>query len=144
VSFEVTLKKGMSTSKRTLVVELHKHVVTQLMGTSGAERKVNPCREYARMKRKGAEMEVILDDGHGHRRKKYVTFRSAQEALSFEQLLTLDNAVGDQLRATTSTSTTGSPARPRRTRRRRSPGTRRSPSASPRRRSTTSRRRAPP
>ncbi|KAH8047024.1 phosphatidylinositol-3,5-bisphosphate 3-phosphatase [Aureococcus anophagefferens] len=58
VSFEVTLKKGMSTSKRTLVVELHKHVVTQLMGTSGAERK---------------------------------------EALSFEQLLTLDNAVGDQL-----------------------------------------------
>ena len=97
VSFEVTLKKGMSTSKRTLVVELHKHVVTQLMGTSGAERKVNPCREYARMKRKGAEMEVILDDGHGHRRKKYVTFRSAQEALSFEQLLTLDNAVGDQL-----------------------------------------------
>ena len=97
VSFEVTLKKGMSTSKRTMVVELHKHVVTQLMGSSGQERKVNPCREYARMKRKGTEMEVILDDGHGHRRKKYVSFRSAQEALTFEQLITLDNAVGDQL-----------------------------------------------
>ena len=53
----MVLKKGMSTSKRTLVVELHKHVVTQLMGSNGTERKTNPCREYSRMKRKGTELD---------------------------------------------------------------------------------------
>lgn len=98
VSFEVTLKKGvMSSVKRALVVDLHKHVVTQLMG-KGGERKSIPCREYARLKRNGAEMQVVLDDGRGHRRNKWMVFRSAAEALKFEQVLRLDKASGDHMR----------------------------------------------
>lgn len=98
VSFEVTLKKGvMSSVKRGLVVDLHKHVVTQLLG-KGGDRKSIPCREYAKLKRKGAEMQVVLDDGRGHRRNKWMVFRSAAEALKFEQVVRLDQASGDHMR----------------------------------------------
>jgi len=91
VSFEVRMRKGVATSrKRVFVVELQRHVLTQLL--SGEHRKVVPLRDYASMNRKGCELECILDDGRGHRRRKVVVFQTPAEAETFQALVTLDNS----------------------------------------------------
>ena len=74
-----------------------RHVVTQLLGNSGQEKKSHPCKEYARLKRRGPKLECVLDDGKGKRRTKKVYFRSAAECSTFDALVSLDAIVGEDL-----------------------------------------------
>lgn len=95
VSFVVTLKKGMLSSvRRQLEVDLERHVVIQAMA-NGMDRKVTPCRDHARLRRSGCEMEVVLDTGQP--RTKVLVFRSAGEAAKFERVLNLEKAAGERL-----------------------------------------------